>query len=518
MMDFIFLYGPPGAGKTSTGRSLAERLGVTFYDLDKTVESNAGKSIPEIFATEGEAAFRVRERLMLQKLISEEPGVIALGGGSLLDIETRRLAESSGRILLLTAPTEILEQRLGKSHLARPLLTGDLHDRLETLMARRRSHYASFTTVLDTSSLTAKEASWQAQIQLGRFLVHGMDKPYDVLIEPGGIEKLAWGMRSRGLKGPLALVSDGNVAPLYAEKVSEILEEGGYTVSQLVIPTGEAFKTIDTIQSLWQGFLASGLERSSTVVAMGGGVTGDLAGFAAATYMRGVRWVNLPTSLLAMADASLGGKTGADLPQGKNLIGAFHPPELVFADPEVLSTLPLVELRSGMAEVLKQGIINDPALFDLAARPDVEKDPQRLAEIVRRSMAVKIQVIENDPYEKGRRAALNLGHTIGHALEVASDFHLRHGEAIGIGMLLEARLAELIGLAQNGLAGKILAALEQIGLPTTVPLWMDRQAILNAMRLDKKRQDGNLRFALPKRIGEVVTGVEVDAMKVLEVL
>jgi 3-dehydroquinate synthase len=518
MMDFIFLYGPPGSGKTSTGRALAERLGIPFHDLDKTVESNAGKTIPEIFSTEGEAAFRGREHRMLAVLVNDIPSVIALGGGSLLNPETRRLAETSGQVLLLTALRDILEKRLSASLHARPLLAGDLHDRLETLLSRRFSHYASFPLALDTSSLSSAEVAWQAQICLGRFRVRGMGQPYDVLIEPGGLASLGWRLRTRGLKGPLALVSDSNVAALYASRVTDSLVESGYSVHQIVIPPGEAHKTIETVQRLWQGFLEGGVERSSTVLALGGGVTGDLTGFAAATYQRGVRWINLPTTLLAMADASLGGKTGADLPQGKNLVGAFHPPTLVLSDPHVLATLPPAELRSGLAEVLKQGVINDPILFDLASRPQVERDPGRLAEIVRRSMAVKIQVIEEDPYEKDRRAVLNLGHTIGHALEMVSNFQLRHGEAIAIGMLLEARLAEQSGLAQPGLAACIQTALQQVGLPTSIPDGLDRQAILDAMRLDKKRQDGVLRFALPKRVGEVVAGIEVSAQKVLEVL
>lgn len=518
MMDFIFLYGPPGSGKTSTGRILAERLGVPFHDLDKTVESNAGKTIPEIFAMEGEASFRGREHRMLEVLVNDIPGVIALGGGTLLVPETRRLAESTGQVLLLSAAREILENRLSASLHARPLLAGNLHERLETLLSRRASHYASFSLTLDTSSLSANDVAWRAQVLLGRFRVRGMGQPYDVLIEPGGLDRLGWRLRTRGLKGPLALVSDANVAPLYAARVEDSLVESGYAVHQVVIPAGEANKTIQTVQNLWQAFLESSLERSSTVIALGGGVTGDLAGFAAATYLRGVRWINLPTTLLAMADASLGGKTGADLPQGKNLVGAFHPPNLVLADPEVLGTLPSVELRSGLGEVLKQGVINDPALFDLASRPHITQDPGRLAEIVRRAMAVKIQVIEEDPFEKGRRAVLNLGHTIGHALELASGFQLRHGEAVAIGILLEARLAEKCGLAQPGLADRILTALEQVGLPTTIPTDLDRQAVLDSMRLDKKRQDGILRFALPKRIGEVAAGIEVSVQKVLEVL
>jgi 3-dehydroquinate synthase len=254
------------------------------------------------------------------------------------------------------------------------------------------------------------------------------------------------------------------------------------------------------------------VERTSTIVALGGGVTGDLAGFAAATILRGVRWVNVPTTILAMVDSSLGGKTGADLPQGKNLVGAFHPPALVLADPETLASLPEAELVSGMAEVVKHGLIADPGLFELASRPPYAD----LGRIVRRGMAVKVRVIEVDPYERGVRAALNLGHTVGHAVEKVSDYKLRHGEAIAIGMVAEARLAEHLGIAESGLAETIAEALSRMALPTAIPVSMDRGAIAQAMQMDKKKAAGVVRFALPVTVGEVVTGVEVTDFDWLE--
>jgi 3-dehydroquinate synthetase len=243
-------------------------------------------------------------------------------------------------------------------------------------------------------------------------------------------------------------------------------------------------------------------------------VTTDLTGFAAATYLRGVAWAALPTSLLGMADASLGGKTGADLPQGKNLIGAFYPPRFVLADPHTLRSLPERELRSGLGEVLKHGVISDPALFARClAWAEIDNPAGRLRaldEIVRRAMAVKIQVIETDPFEQGRRAVLNLGHTIGHALELASGFALSHGEAVGLGMLLETRMAEQIGVAEPGLAKTVQNALQKIGLPTQVPPELDGERIAQAVGQDKKRASGKVRFALPVRIGEARVGIEFE--------
>jgi 3-dehydroquinate synthase len=304
------------------------------------------------------------------------------------------------------------------------------------------------------------------------------------------------------------LVSDENVGAIYTGPASESLFRAGFSTRTVLIPAGEQYKTIDTVIRLWEGFLEAGLERGGPVVALGGGVVGDLAGFAAATYQRGVPWIGLPTSLLAMADASLGGKTGADLPQGKNLIGAFHPPQLVLADPQALSSLPDGELRSGMAEVVKAGIIGDPQLFALCARgwEAVEAD---WVGVVRRAVAVKIAAIQADPYEKGRRAALNLGHTFGHALETVTGYRIRHGEAVSIGMVLAARLSERLGLAQPGLAEVISAALTDLGLPVKIPDGVDLGAMDTAMRVDKKRARGITRFVLPRAIGDVVVGVEV---------
>jgi len=362
---------------------------------------------------------------------------------------------------------------------------------------------------VDTAEYSPEEAAWECQVRLGMFRVSGMGQPYDVQVVSGGLDAVGEELAARGLRGPIALVSDENVGPIYAARVDGTLKKLGFATRIVQIPAGEAHKTMQTVARLWEDFLAAGVERGSTVVALGGGVVGDLAGFAAATYLRGVPWVGLPTSLLAMADSSLGGKTGADLPQGKNLVGAFHAPRMVLADPQSLATLPPDELRSGLAEVVKAGVIGDPRLFELCEGLADLKDISALDEIVRRSMAVKVRVIQSDPFEKGLRASLNLGHTIGHGVELASGFRLKHGEAVAIGMAAEARLAEQMGLAEAGLADGIAVVLEHLGLPTRVPSGLDRRVIQKAMRVDKKKARGSLRFALPLRVGEVKVGVEV---------
>ena len=310
------------------------------------------------------------------------------------------------------------------------------------------------------------------------------------------------------------LVTDENVAGHHAPVIVQALTQAGFNTPVVTLPAGEAHKNLETVNQLWHRFLEAGLDRKSTVIALGGGVVSDLAGFAASTYMRGINWIALPTTLLAMADAALGGKTGFDLPEGKNLIGSFYPPRLVLADPHMLTTLPERELRSGMAEVVKHGIIADPNLFHLCAR-GLDWVKENLEQIVKRAMAVKIQIIEDDPYERGFRAALNLGHTVGHAVELVSGFELIHGESIAIGLVTEARYAERIGLAPSGLADQIASTISALGLPTEIPANLPREDLLRAMRVDKKKSAQSIRFALPTPIGHVELEYVTELEKVL---
>jgi shikimate kinase/3-dehydroquinate synthase len=505
--EWIFLYGPPGSGKSSIGQLVGRALGLPFVDLDLEIEKTSGTSIPDIFALQGEAVFRRIERETLQRLLATlQPGVVALGGGTLLDPNNRAMVSSCGPVVCLSASMETLQERIRSTVPNRPLLSGELVSRLAELLDNRSEHYSSFSLQFCNDGFSLEQSVWNVQVLLGRFHVCGMGKGYDAWMMAGGLDQLGQVFSSRGLQGPVAVVCDEHVGPLYVGRVLRSLQSAGLDAYPLQIKAGERHKNIQAVQALWEGFLQIGLERSSTVVALGGGVTGDLAGFAASTFMRGVGWVVVPTSLLAMVDASLGGKTGVDLPQGKNLLGAFYPPLFVLADPQALSTLPKREVRSGMAEVIKAAVIADPELLDTCAL-GWEMVTGHWEEVVPRAMAVKVRFIQADPYEKGPRAALNLGHTVGHALERVSDYKISHGEAVSIGMVIETFLAEQIGLAQLGLAERIASILARFGLPTHLPVGLKWETILASMQVDKKRQAGSLRFALPAAIGDVRTGV-----------
>ena len=343
--------------------------------------------------------------------------------------------------------------------------------------------------------------------------VRAPDGSYDIALAAGNLARLAALLCERNLTGAVALVSNDTVGPLYAEQVVSGLQAAGLETHLFTIPDGEAYKTMETASGLYEQFLSDGIDRNSTVVALGGGVVGDLAGFVAATYMRGLPFVQCPTTVLAMVDASVGGKVAVDHPRAKNLIGAFKQPALVVTDPLVLKTLPEAELRAGLAEVVKHGIIGDTGLFEQLE----QRGPDDLSQIVQRAVAVKVRVVEEDPYERGRRAVLNLGHTFGHALEVLSDFRLRHGEGVSIGLVIAARVAVALGLCEVSLAERIEHLLRRLGLPVA---WAgyNSQAVWRAMGTDKKKRGRRLRYVLPRSLGDVIISGDVPERVVLAIL
>jgi 3-dehydroquinate synthase len=333
------------------------------------------------------------------------------------------------------------------------------------------------------------------------------DRSYDVGIGDGSLSSVGSVLKSLGARGRVAVVSDSNVAPLYGGVVTECVAAAGLAPRLFTVPAGEQSKSIERLKGLWDAFVAFDMDRSSSVVALGGGVVGDLAGFAAATYMRGIRYVQAPTTMLACVDSSVGGKTAVDLESGKNLVGAFHQPAAVIIDPTVLRTLPKRELRAGLAEVIKTGVIMDDTFF---ARLESEMDallalagPPTL-DAIRRCVELKAAVAAEDERESsGRRAILNYGHTVGHALETLGGYgELIHGEAVAVGMVAASRVAEKLHMASAEVTMRQEALLQRAGLPTT--LRSVRPAdVLAVMRHDKKARGGTLTMVLPTRIGEV---------------
>ncbi|HTT68168.1 MAG TPA: 3-dehydroquinate synthase [Gemmatimonadales bacterium] len=335
--------------------------------------------------------------------------------------------------------------------------------------------------------------------------------PYEVVVGCGVWSRLPRLLAERCPAHLYAVVTDSRVDTLYGKRIADLLAAAGLTARAFVFPAGEWNKVRETWADLCDRMVAAGVGRDAAVVALGGGVVGDLAGFVAATLHRGIPWVQVPTTVLAMIDASIGGKTGVDLPAGKNLVGAFHQPRLVLADVESLATLPRNQVAAGCAEAVKHGVVADAAYADdlgRAAAACLSRTLDTLQAVIERSIRIKGEIVAADASERGRRQVLNFGHTVGHAVEATSGYALLHGEAVAIGMAVEAALAEAAGIASPGTRARVLELLGHFDLPTTVPETVACDDLLEAMRADKKVRAGALRFALPAAIGRMAHGAD----------
>jgi len=331
---------------------------------------------------------------------------------------------------------------------------------------------------------------------------------YDVVVAPGALSELGERLRALGKLGPVVLVTNPTVRALYGARTEASLRDVGIDPVMAEVPDGERYKTMASLETILDTALSRGADRSTVVVALGGGVVGDLAGFAAATLYRGVRLYMVPTTLLAQVDSSVGGKTGVNRSQGKNLVGAFHQPSGVLADTSTLTTLPLREYRAGLAEVVKYGVILDGSLFDLLERSVMGlngREPDLLGEVVERCVRLKAYVVERDEREQGLRRVLNFGHTVGHALEKVTGYsRLLHGEAVAIGMVVAARLSERLGLCGPDVAPRIQTLLTALGLSTMVPQDVDPAAVIDAVTYDKKAHGDKVVFVLTEDVGRCV--------------
>ncbi len=531
----IVLVGLMGAGKTSIGRRVAARLGTPFRDADIEIELAAGCSIPELFRRYGEQDFRDGERRVIRRLLANDPLVLATGGGAFMDAGTRAAIRADGVSVWLRCKLPTLVRRVASRN-NRPLLqNGDPVEILGRLMEQRHPVYAEADIVVDcgdeppdftTSKVLQALHNWRPPRRLAVTLDSAA---YDVVVGDGLLA------RAGALLAPVipqkraVVVTDATVAALHLPALLHGLAQTGIAAQQIVVPPGEASKSMASYARVVDGLLDAGVERRTTVIALGGGVVGDLAGFAAATTLRGLPFVQVPTTLLAQVDSSVGGKTGINTMHGKNLVGAFHQPRLVLADTGTLGTLHGRELRAGYAEVVKAGLIGDAAFFDWceehgAALTAGDREVQ--AEAILRACAFKAAVVGDDEREErpaDGRALLNLGHTFGHALEAEVGYGgaLLHGEAVAVGLGLAFRLSAQLGLCSPGDAVRVAEHLNTVGLPSE-PGMLNRRfsasRLIANMRRDKKMRDGALHFVLARGIGQAFTSADVPAGAVVDLL
>jgi 3-dehydroquinate synthase len=506
-----------GTGKTTVGQAVASNLGLRFVDMDQVIVERMGQGIPDIFAQLGEGAFRALERALCLELAQQTGLVIATGGGALVDDLNRQALSRTGLVICLDCAAEEIVQRIGADS-NRPMLQGDdPRQRVADLLIERQAAYGRIPYHVDTTHLvpTAVIAAVEALYEADPtpLAVRTPDGAYRVHLYPGGAAHLGALILSEMHPTSIVVVADETVWQLHADRIAAGLDAGSTPWRALTIPSGEAHKRLEIVRTLYDGLLAADLDRRGLVVAIGGGVTTDMVGFAAATYLRGVRVAQVPTTLLAMVDASVGGKVAVDLPQGKNLVGAFKQPAFVLLDPDLLATLPRRDLLSGVAEIIKHGIIADPELFARLERGAPLPDMRWL---LQHALQVKIDIVERDPYEQGERALLNLGHTFGHAFEVLGDYELAHGLAVSQGMAAAADLSVRLGLCQDDVRERIVAALQANDLPTRHGLSPDD--VLPAMQRDKKRVGNRLRFVLIETIGCVTLRSDVPSALVRKTL
>lgn len=540
----IVLTGFMGTGKSTIGRLLASQTAREFLDTDELIEEKTGRSIADIFTIDGEKAFRLMEREVARDLAGRENLVIATGGRFMIDpLNAQLLGQNSIIICLSAEPNEILD-RLSADTLRRPLLeVPDPALQIKQLLDERSEAYGQFQQVTTSGknpqSITSEiielitrlenEVDWQVPFH-SRIPVRYPGGRYLVTIGQNLLSHLE---KSLDLDGPYAIVTDSNVGPLYSENLASL-----DPMALITMPAGEEYKTLNSVRIIYDQLLSYGLDRNSTIIALGGGVVGDMAGFAAATYMRGVRFIQCPTTVLAMVDASVGGKTGVDLPQGKNLIGSFKQPYAIIADLATLGTLPAVELSAGMAEVVKSGLIASPSLLEelsgmfqnrrtnetkqsdiVDGRPrSVTKNwPKNgsyltmvdLQLLIVESILIKRDIVEVDPFESGYRKVLNLGHTFAHAIEQVSNYQVRHGQAVAIGLVAAANLSAKLGHCSPEIQGYIERLLNHLVLPIRIPAGLAPGKLIRAMGSDKKKTKNKLQFVLIRDIGDVFVSDQV---------
>jgi len=523
MSDRVFLSGPMGSGKSAVAVRLSELWKVAHVDLDERLEARTGTTITQLFHTRGEAAFRALEKEVLAELVADPKiKILSLGGGSVLDRDSRRSLLAAGTLITLRASVPTLAQRVGSGE-GRPLLAGqDLERKLADILAARAAPYAECHAEIDTDAL-GLDSIVQAidrVVSDAPVVVPLGERTYRVEVFAGARHQLAQRVK-RAVRGRhVIVVTDTGVEEPWARQTREQLSEAGFTTVPVCLEAGEAHKNIQSVERIWDAALDAGADRDSLVLAVGGGVVGDMAAFAASTLLRGVALGQLPTTLLAMVDSAVGGKTGIDRAQGKNLVGTFHQPRFVVCDVETLTTLPLAERRAGLAEVVKSAwLAGEATVAKLEADADslIAGDLEVTSDAVRMSVQLKAKIVSEDEHESGARALLNLGHTVGHAIEAASGYSaLRHGEAVALGLVAAFRVAQGLGTATPAQADRMTALLSRLGLPVDLSGYLDDRT-LQYMGSDKKRAGGKVRFIVPGAPGrtEIVALTQDEVVRLV---
>jgi len=524
----IILAGFMAAGKTCVGEEIARLTGLEFIDTDRVLEERFDLGIPEIFAEHGEERFREEENKLAKDLSTRRNTVIATGGGMIVDGGSRRALEGSGEIFCLSASTETIAARLEKTA-HRPLLeTGDRVQKIAELLGSRREIYLHAGHQVSTDGLSPVETAVEIIGRLGpsvrRTSVKTRDGvSYPILAGRGVVEELPELLAREGKGRRVFVITDSNVHSIHSWKLTEILSAAGYTPDWFVFPAGESSKSLETAAGIYSFLADRSAQRDSCVIAFGGGVVGDAAGFAASTYMRGIPLVHVPTTLMAQGDSSIGGKNAVNRPEAKNLVGTFYHPEMVLSDPEYLLTLPEREFRSGFAEIVKTAVIEGENAFRaLEVLADVlqKRELPFLETVILRCIRKKADIVSRDPYEKNERRVLNLGHTFGHAIEKGHGFAgISHGEAVALGIRTAAAVSHRLGKLSLPEAGRITELLNRTTLLGTSGEDNETNAeLLKTMMLDKKARKGKLAIVLPRGIGDVEIMENVEPGELVSLL
>ena len=520
----IILGGFMATGKSSVGRRLAIVLGYDFLDLDTLIAAEEGMPISQLFTTRGEKSFRALETRMVERVAGRTGCVVATGGGTIVNPRNLETLKRSGVVVALTADPDTILARIGPTE-DRPMLWGgDKRERVRLLLEQRAEAYAKADLIVDASARTidhvvnhileflslhhviARRTTINLPSMAESFRITLGPRSHEVIIGPGLLGEVGRLVKDLGLAQTGILLTNPEDNRLFGERVVRSLADAGFTVRCVELAEREEAKGLETLGWLYRQMAAERLERRSPVFALGGVVTGEIAGFAAATYLRGLPLIQIPTSPIAQVDTSIGGKVAVNLPEGKNLVGAFYQPRQVITDVEALVSLPARDFRAGLAEVVKIAAIRDRDLFEYLEKNVEEvlsQDLRALVRFVRRACEIKASIVEADEWETDVRSILNFGHTVGHAVEAATGYQgPNHGEAVAMGMVVAARMAVLRRICSAEALDRLKKLLQAFGLPTSLPV--DAAEVLRFVRYDKKIQDRQVRFVLLKDIGDSV--------------